>query len=335
MNGDLTTQQGLDALHASVIVCTYNRSSSLAHTLEALELQKLAPGTHWEVVVVDNNSNDDTKRTVESFAARGTIENVRYIFQGEQGLSHARNLGIRKAHGAILLFTDDDVRPEPDWVRQILEGMTQHKCDACGGYIAPDWEAPPPTWLSERFYGFLALRTGTTSTYQVMNPDQVPFGANMAFRREVFEQVGLFDVTRGRTGNLLAGGEEIDMFERLLASGGKVMFLGGARVHHRIEAFRATKRYMRRWRFQSSRNIAQSRGVPGSRRLLGVPLYVLPQLVRACKSALIGALTLPSDEAFHREMIVWHFLGLISGLVISRNVVAHSDSHPATTRHPE
>ncbi|MDV7401319.1 hypothetical protein RZS08_58420, partial [Arthrospira platensis SPKY1] len=89
----------------------------------------------------------------------------------------------------------------------------------------------------------------------------------MAFRREVFDKVGLFDTSRGRKGKVLASGEDGEMFERILAAGLKAVFLGRSRVHHKVEAFRTQKAYFRRWRYQTSRNIAISRGVTGNRRL--------------------------------------------------------------------
>ena len=332
MSSGVSVQQRADpdALDASVIVCTYNRCESLSRTLQALAEQQLDPGTRWELIVVDNNSRDDTRPVVERFAASGVVPAVRYIFEASQGLSHARNRGLREARGEVLLFTDDDVRPEPDWVRRILDGMTQHACDACGGYIAPDWEVPPPPWLSERFHGFLAIRAGNTETFRVTSLSDAPFGANMAFRRGTFDKFGSFDVTRGRMGKVLSSGEDGELFERLLSGGAKVMFFGDAKVHHRVEAFRVTKSYFRRWRFQTSRNIAQSRGLPGARRLYGIPLYLFPQLASACVNALKARITQPRDAAFYREIIVWHFIGTMSGLVRGRK---HDDDRDSVTVH--
>lgn len=299
-------------LDASVVVCTYNRADSLSATLEALKRQAVRPGFRWEVVVVDNNSRDRTRQVVEAFQRDWPA--LRYRFEPQQGLSHARNNGIAAMRGEIVLFTDDDVCPEPDWVQRIADGMTVHRCDACGGFIAPLFEAAPPPWLTERFYGFLALRTDRADTYELTRDGPMPFGANMAFRRSVFDRVGGFDVMRGRKGNVLASGEDGEFFERLVAAGGRVMFFGDARVHHRVEAFRLTKRYLRRWRFQTSRNLGETKGLPGGRRVFGVPLYVFPQLGRALAKALVSRATAPQDEAFSSEIIVWHFLGMISGL---------------------
>jgi len=308
--------EALPRLDASVIVCTYNRADSLARTLECLSRQALRPGVRWEVIVVDNNSNDHTRRSVGAHG--GAWPGLRYRFEPSQGLSHARNHGIAAARGEVILFTDDDVYPEPDWVQTILDRMASHGCDACGGYIAPIWDAPPPKWLTERFHGFLAIRADRQDTFEVTADGPLPFGANMAFRRQVFDRAGLFDVSRGRKGAVLAGGEDSDLFDRILRSGGKVMFFGDARVHHRVEAFRLRKRYFRKWRFQASRNLGAILEVPGDRRIAGVPLYFFPQLARAIGRAVRARLTGPRDEAFFRELLVWHFLGMMRGLADRR-----------------
>lgn len=303
-------------MDASIVVCTYNRAESLRDTLRALQALQAAPGRTCEVIVVDNNSRDHTRAVVEE--VQRTWPLLRYEFEGAQGLSHARNHGIASARGEVILFTDDDVLPEPEWLERTLAGLNEYGADACGGWIGPIWETPPPPWLTERFYGFLAVRTDRSDDYEVTADTPPPFGANMAFRRRVFERVGLFDTRRGRKGAVLASGEDGEMFERILAAGMKVVFLGGSRVHHKVESFRTTKRYFRRWRFQTSRNIAQSRGMEGERRLFNVPLYVFPQLLRAFGRMLWSRATQPADEAFNREIVVFHFLGLIQGLHRSR-----------------
>ena len=303
-------------LDASIIVCTYNRAASLPRTLRSLQAQALRPGTEWEVIVVDNNSSDGTRSVVENFCK--TFTQLRYGREPQQGLAFARNHGIAIARGAVLLFTDDDVAPESDWVQKILDGMRAHGCDACGGFIAPVWESPPPPWLTERFHGFLAVKAERTDTYEITRDTPLPYGANMAFRREVFDHFGLFDVTRGRRGKILASGEDGEFFDRMLAGGGKVMFFGDARVHHMVESFRLTKRYFRRWRYQTSRNLAETRGFKGKRRLFGVPLYMYPQTLRAIGRALVAKFHAPPDEAFFREIIAWHFLGSVQGLWRSR-----------------
>ncbi len=303
-------------MHASIIVCTYNRADSLRDTLLALQRLESPEAKEWEVVVVDNNSTDHTQDVIGEVSREWP--RLRAVFESEQGLSHARNSGINAAQGGILLFTDDDVLPESDWLIATLEGLDRHDADACGGYIAPIWESPPPAWLTERFHGFLAVRADRDDDYAITQESQMPFGANMAIKRSVFDSVGFFDTARGRKGNVLASGEDGEMFARILKAGFCVVFLGRSRVHHKVEAFRLTKKYFRRWRFQTSRNLAISRGTTGSHRFLNIPLYMFPQLARAVLRMLWGYLALPKDEAFNRDMVVFHFLGFMRGLSMSR-----------------
>ncbi len=307
---------GTDLL-ASIIVCTYNRADSLRDTLAALKALQTQPVDDWEVIVVDNNSRDHTREVV--LAAQRDWPRLRYEFEAAQGLSHARNHGIAAARGEVLLFTDDDVLPEPDWLQVTLSGLARHGADACGGFIAPLWETPPPAWLTARFHGFLAVRTDRTDDYPIDSPAKAPYGANMVVKKSVFDRIGGFDTGRGRTGKSLASGEDSELFERILAAGMKAVFLGHSRVHHKVEAFRCTKAYMRRWRFQTSRNLAISKGVAGDNRIFNIPMYLFPQVLRALVRVLTGRLGQPADEAFFREIIVAHFLGTLSGLVASRN----------------
>lgn len=299
-------------LDASVVVCTYNRCESLADTLAAIAALEVPAGFAWELVVVDNNSRDATRATVESFIAAHPALRARYAFEPKQGLSNARNHGIALARGDYVVFTDDDVLPAPDWLHRLVAGMREHGCAAAGGRIDPLWQAPPPPWLTERFHGFLALRTDGTGPRQVHTEDDMPFGASLAFERSVFDRVGLFDPQLGRKGSVLAGGEEIDVLMRVVRSGGTVMYFPSARVRHKVEAFRLTKRYFRRWRYQCSRNEASA--LPsGGRRIAGMPLYLLPQLARALARSIAMRFRGPPDEAFRQEMIVWHFLGTLRG----------------------
>jgi len=300
----------------SIIVCTYNRADSLHDTLCALRAQQTQPSHAYEVIVVDNNSNDHTRAVVEKIQVDWPA--LRYEFEQAQGLSHARNHGILSSKGEILLFTDDDVLPEPDWLETTITGLEKHSADAGGGYIAPIWETPPPAWLTERFYGFLAVRTDRTDDYQITQSSQTPFGANMVVKRQLFDAVGMFDTGRGRKGDTLASGEDGELFERILAAGYKAVFLGQSRVHHKVEAFRETKAYFRRWRYQTSRNLAITKGMPGERRLFNIPLYLWPQLFKAMMRAVIAKFTKPADEAFYDEIIVCHFLGTVQGLWQSR-----------------
>jgi GT2 family glycosyltransferase len=283
--------------------------------LAALSRQQVPPAFRWELLVVDNNSKDATSKSVELFRQSRPDLHIKYLFEKEQGLSHARNKGISVAQGEFVVFTDDDVLPEPDWLAKLVACMREYDCAAAGGFIEPLWLADPPRWLTERFYGFLALRTDPEGPKEAHSPEEMPFGASLAFAKRIFDEVGVFDPQLGRKGNVLAGGEEIDVLMRIIKHGGRVMYFPHVRVRHKVEAFRVSKRYFRRWRYQGSMNAAATWSAPSGRQIAGVPLYLFLQLIRATWRSICMRLMNPADEAFRQEMIVWHFLGLIHGLM--------------------
>src|ERR1043166_8376952 len=125
----------------SVIIATYNRAEELGKTLGRLKgLQSSGP---WEVIIVDNNSSDNTREVVlervESFPVP-----LRYVMEKEQGRSAALNAGIRIAHGEILAITADDVRVDPMWLRNAEQALERLGCDYVGGKALPIWSGKLP-----------------------------------------------------------------------------------------------------------------------------------------------------------------------------------------------
>jgi len=177
----------------SVVISTFNRAESLALTLDSLRRQQTPPGIDFEVIVVDNNSTDDTKAVVDRLVRDG-FTRLRYEFEPRQGVSYGRNAGIRAARGAILAFTDDDNDVAPGWVAAIKEVLDAHpEVAAVGGKILPDWPAPVPAWLDESHWSPLAiLDYGNESFYTSANDTRCLLTANLAFRREALGQIGDF-----------------------------------------------------------------------------------------------------------------------------------------------
>ena len=96
----------------TIAICTYDRARNLRDTLESLHQMTVPVGAEPEVIVVDNNSTDDTESFVEALAARNSLS-LRYLFEPKQGLSHARNCAVHAARGTYIIWTDDDVRVDP------------------------------------------------------------------------------------------------------------------------------------------------------------------------------------------------------------------------------
>src|SRR6266496_2856006 len=121
-------------MNVSVVIPTYNRAHSLRHTLEALREQRVPPEITWEVIVVDNNSSDDTRAVVESLRPTFPAP-LLYVFEPHQGTSRARNAGIDQAKGTAISFTDDDTLPASDWVTRADRALDRQGADVIGGRI--------------------------------------------------------------------------------------------------------------------------------------------------------------------------------------------------------
>jgi glycosyltransferase involved in cell wall biosynthesis len=203
----------------SVVLSTYNRVQVLPRALENLLDQDHDSG-RYEIVVVDNNSSDGTRASIASFAAKAP--NLRYVFERKQGLSHARNSGIHAARAPLIGFTDDDVRVARDWVSTIARLFTDHPEVSCvGGKVLPSWSGPWPAWLTREHWGPLALVDyGDTAFYVNSTRRLCLIGANSAYRREVFDRVGLF-APRVQALGREVGTEDHELLLRVWKAGGQ------------------------------------------------------------------------------------------------------------------
>lgn len=263
------------AMNASIVVATYNRAGMLDQCIAALVCQALPANVHWEVLIVDNNSSDGTRDVVARWAARAPIP-IRYVFEPRQGKSHALNAGIAQARGAMLAFTDDDVLVPSGWISTTIEALDQWSADIVGGRILPRWDTPPPGWLqaSGPFWGPLAINNFPRAHVHGLpygGPAQV-WGANMACRRSVFDRIGGFDATLGPVGDLAYKHEDVELVERALSAGLRVVYDPAVSVFHRVPQARMTWRYICRWHWLYGESRAFQSGVlPGKRHLLGMP----------------------------------------------------------------
>jgi len=237
---------------------------------------------------------------------------VRYLFEQQQGLSYARNAGIRTAQGDVLAFTDDDIIVEPGWLWNLTSALSTGDWAGAGGRIIPAWGAAIPGWLStddpHTMGPFAAFDKGTEAG-PLTHP---PYGANMAFRREAFEKYGGFRVDLGRAGSNLLGREDIEFANRLLAGGERLRYEPGAVVHNPVPEFRMVKKYVLRWWYWFGRSEIAESGLPSDakRAVLGVPLYLFRRMARWLLQWMITPKPAPR---FSCKRNVWYIAGTIVG----------------------
>jgi len=227
--------------HASVVVCTRNRGGALEPALASLVAQE-AP-FEWEVLVVDNRSSDDTAEVARAFARRHR-ERVRVEVEPDLGLSAARNAGVRLARGSWIAFLDDDAEAEPGWLAAYEDAWSGADVLSAGGPVEPLFDGPLPEWLGERYLPYLSVWDRGPEAHDLLY-NELPRGANMAYRRAAFERVGEFDPRLGRRGRSLRSCEEIELGLRLERIGGRCRYVPRARVRHHVAVERLTPGWMR------------------------------------------------------------------------------------------
>ena len=304
----------------TVIVCTYNRSRNLPSCLGALAEQKGTEGIEWEVLVVDNNSSDDTSEVVAKLGRELPIR-VRYAREAQQGLNHARNRGIADSASTWFTFVDDDIRVCPDWLAALHEAFIRDDADAVGGRIHLDPTVKLPPWVEPgtEIAGFLGYQDFGDDPFRMDGRSKYPFGGNMSFHRRVVDRIGVFNPKLGRKGEGRKRGElfkgaETDYFHRLADTGGaRIFYEPRAIVYHRVLPHQLRQRYFLTIHFNAGFQKALYDSTQFHRRALGVPLFLYPQLTRATAKYLGQLLTRGRHRAFRQLMTVSHFLGTMSG----------------------
>jgi glucosyl-dolichyl phosphate glucuronosyltransferase len=293
----------------SVIICTYNRSKSLERTLESLRNVFHPQGAEWEIIIVDNNSSDNTREVVERFIGSSMLP-CKYVFENKQGLSYARNTGIGEAKGEILSFTDDDVIIDGHWLQNIENEFKNNEVACIGGKILPIWENTQPAWLKGDLLQFLALQDLGDEKIKLNSP--VIWGANLSIRSAMFHEYGLFDPTLGNIEGKLYGGEETKFVRLLLEKGETVLYCPDILVHHCIPGFRMKKSYFRKWVYDKGELKAIQMEDVSSRNIRGVPLYILREaggdFIRY-----LGKQVSSPHSAFHEQLILIHKIGTMAG----------------------
>jgi glycosyltransferase involved in cell wall biosynthesis len=292
----------------TVIVCTYNRCQSLANALNSVAAQVLSGPVEWEVLVVDNNSHDQTREVVETFCRRYPSR-FRYLFEPQKGLSYARNAGIRNAQGDVLAFTDDDVIVDAMWLQNLASVMDAGAWQGAGGRILPDQGFSPPRWLATKERYALAPLAIFDLGDEARDLTEPPFGANMAFRKAVFQKYGGFRTDLGPRPDSMVRGDDTEFGGRLLAAGEGLRYEPSAVVIHPAPKDRLQKEYFLAWWFAKGRaNVREFGAPPRTRRLCGIPLYLFRRLA---VWTLRWMVAVEPSRRFSCKLKVWSLAGEI------------------------
>jgi glycosyltransferase involved in cell wall biosynthesis len=293
----------------TIVLCTYNRCKSLVTALNSVAACVLPESVEWEILVVDNNSKDATREVVTEFFNRYPSR-IRYIFEPKQGKSNALNTGIREARGHTLAFIDDDVRVEPDWLEKLTARFQDPQWAGAGGRVVPEWFRPVPPWLNPKAWyaaGPLVQFDLGDKPGELFEP---PFGANMAFRKSVFEKCGDFLPELGPRPGSEIRNEDTEFGARVLAAGERLCYEPSAIVHHPVPDTRIDKKFFLAWWYHKGGASIRQFGVrPGTRYYVaGVPLYLFRNLL---VWTLRWMLAVSPWQRFSNKLNVWTKVGEI------------------------
>ncbi|HEX4005027.1 MAG TPA: glycosyltransferase family A protein [Acidobacteriaceae bacterium] len=288
----------------TVLLCTYNRSASLERALSSIAKSIMPDSATWELIVVDNNSTDRTREVANTFCSRDG-RRFRYVFEPTPGLSNARNCGIRESRGSILAFVDDDVTVEPTWLNDLTSVLHDGEWAGAGGRILPAREFTPPRWLT--LEGPMSLIGALCAYY---NPGDTggelrdpPYGANMAFRREMFDKYGAFRTDLGRGPNDMLGHEDTEFGQRLIMGGERLRYVPSAIVYHEIHENRVRKEFFLLWWFGFGRSSVRQRETNFT------TLQSLNIIARAVLTAPRWLLSIEPRRRFYSKCRVWYAAG--------------------------
>ena len=230
----------------SVIICTYNRDKYIYNVLKSLAENTLSKDL-YEIVLIDNNCTDNTRSECERFTTDFPQVTFRYFVETNQGLSYARNRGIKESKGDVLVYVDDDALVNPEYLQTYYSFFDQHSdIEAAGGAIIPRYETEEPSWMSHFTKVLITCYKYHGDQIREFPKNDFPSGGNAAYRASVFEKVGLFNVELGRKGDSLVGAEEKDIFDKMTTLGMRFYYLPNAILYHLIPEKKLTKEYFDR-----------------------------------------------------------------------------------------
>ena len=230
----------------SVVICSYNRRDYITGAMDSLYRQTLDKAD-YEVIVVDNNSKDDTETRCREYIGTHPEGRFLYLSESRQGASFARNTGAALAQGEFLVFMDDDAVAAPDFLENIISFFRTHPgAGGMGGRIIPRYIPGEPRWMSHYVSSLVGNFDYSPVTVEFA-PLRYPLESNMVVRKADFDSVGGFNTDLpGVKGTLRIGGEGKEFFYKLKGLGRTIWYDPDVRVEHVVEVKKLTREYLYR-----------------------------------------------------------------------------------------
>jgi glycosyltransferase involved in cell wall biosynthesis len=238
-------------MDVSIIIPTFNRSKYLEKCVLSIIRQNVHD-VDYEVIIVDNDSTDETEKCVKKIMQTFPRHNIKYFKETVPGLLSGRHRGALESHGEIVIFVDDDIEASHEWLTSIYEGFKDSSVQLIGGRNLPMYEQDPPEWIesfwNENIYGRYLTELSLIDFGDVVkeiNPNFV-WGLNFSIRRTTLFELGGFNPDCiMKSLQHYQGDGETALTRKILQSGYKAKYIPSALVFHNIPKERLTLEYFK------------------------------------------------------------------------------------------
>lgn len=297
----------------SFAFCTYNRSDRLAALVDAMRAQK--SDVPFEILVINNNSSDDTLAVLERLAALPGVP-LRYVTESTQGIVPARNRALTEAMDSdILIFMDDDELPHPGLVAAAHHAIAVEGAQCAGGRVEVSFDpGQRPRWLENNLLGFLAEVNHGPDAFWITDDSTPVWTANVAYDMNIFrnDPALRFDKRFDRVGNVIGGGSDAVMFRALLERKLRIRYRPDMVVDHFVETWRLKRSYFLRLHYRGGLRFGEHRMERTPKEMFGVPPFLVRQLLSHTADSLRMWVT-GQPGALRQGMNAAHTFGMLRG----------------------
>jgi glycosyltransferase involved in cell wall biosynthesis len=296
----------------SIVLCTYNNADSLDITLNQLANLHHGEEHLTEIIIVDNNSPDNTAAVAQRYAAKHS--HFHYYFEPRQGLSHARNTGLEQAQGEYILFTDDDAEIPAHWADDYINIIRTHSPDCTYSKISIIWDKPKPWWFIPEYTPcFVGLNYGD-KLLEITDIHREFYGKNFCVRKSLLIELGGFDPNLGRQGTKLAAGEETLLYRKMIWAGKKVIYFPTADVGHRLKEREYSSENIKKLFVDGAYSSMHIAKITARKKILGRPTrMLLESLKNLAKATVCYVLTLIRMDKAKR---FYHYLCICKNITL-------------------
>lgn len=296
----------------SIIITTRNSAASLEETLDSLIAQKEVLGINFEIIVVDQNSDDTTSKVIHEHMPRSGFK-VKYILEERKGRSLALNKAVEEAKGEVIAFTDDDVILDPYWLGNIYK-MFQDKKDVLlvSGRIArQDNNLACPNWIPKNKFDavFGITELGDTERFLKAN-EYIPNNMNIYARKSLFEMVGYFDP-------IYISSQDREFFMRVKTRGVNIYYAPQIVTYHKISQDRLSKQHFIKFFYKAGQANAKCKEeyLESKKKIFNIPSWILKEFVFKWFDWIHFALLGRNERKFSCELDIHYLKGAIRGIL--------------------